>query len=138
MQFLTNELIKYVNLVCRTKLLKLNDAQLHSHIETSFLGSESKTPFVSWTSLYLVKTSQFLIRFSFPKALFEFCKLISGCELNSNHVQLNSSRLTCSVKPTRWPSPLGLEWVTAHAARRPAGARRNGRKRMIPCQVRRS
>lgn len=55
--------------------------------------------------------------------------LLTYCRLwNSNHIQLNKSRLTCFVKPTRWLSALGLEWFTAHAACRPAGSARNRRK----------
>lgn len=136
MQFLTNELMKYVNLVCRIKLLYLDDSQTSFTHLNFFLRSESKTPFLSWTSLYLEKYSQFFMRFSFSRALFELCKLISGSELHSNRIQLNTSRLTWSVTSTRWPSALSLEWVTAHAVCRSAGAGRNRRKRMMLCRVR--
>lgn len=104
--------------------------------ELIFQGLNPKLHFLSWTSPYLAKNSQLLIGFSLSKALFEFRKLISGSELNSNHIQLGRWRVPCSAQPGRWPSALGWERATARAACRPAGARRNRRKRTMVCGVR--
>lgn len=114
---LTNELMKYVDLVSRTKLLKLDDSEIHS----GFSGSESRTSFLSQTSLYPVANSLFLIRFSFNKESSSARQFLET-GIHSHSIKHRNTYL--SVKSGRRPLAVGLEWVTVHAHSQELGKNR--------------
>lgn len=128
--------MQYVSLVWGIRLLEPDDSPLRSRIQTYFSGSEPKTPFSELDISVSCKKLTTFNRVLFVQSLVwvsqvNFCQWI---KFQSHSVRPLKSALLCPA----WQMALSA-WLGASRARaacRPAGARRNRRKRTMARGVR--